>query len=198
MNAFEKGIMFGMANFTFTLPSGEKLYFRGKASADGKDFLQTEGGVFTVEPKMKPIEFEDTGESTLDDRVTGWEAKLKFTVSQETLELIQLAMAGAHAIKDASGTTLTGITDGPLGSSNRDRAMKIEIHPRQLPVEDKSMDITIYKAASTSGFERAYKNEQGKFYLEFNVYPRDEFDMSKPGNFFHIGPTDPNATVTAP
>lgn len=182
-----------MGNIELTLPNGEKLYFRGKASEDGKDFLQTEGGVFTVEPKMKPIEFEDTGESTLDDRITGWEAKLKLTVSQENLELIQLAMAGAHAIKDTAGAKVIGITDGPLGASNRDRAVKINIHPRALPADDKSMDITIYKAASTTGFERAYKNEQGKFDLEFNVYPRDGFDMSKPGNFFHVGPTDPNA-----
>ncbi|UOB21515.1 hypothetical protein [Macrococcus armenti] len=195
MNAFDKSIMFGMANIEMELQSGEKLYFRGKATDDGKDFLQTEGGVFTVEPKMKPIEFEDTGESTLDDRVTGWEAKLKLTVSQESLELIQLSMAGAHAIKDSEGSTLVGITDGPLGSSNRDRAIKMVIHPRDLDPSDKSKDIVIYKAASTSGFERAYKNEQGKFDLEFNVYPRDNFDMSKPGNFFHIGPTDPNATV---
>ncbi|MBZ4317545.1 hypothetical protein LAM21_24325, partial [Mycobacterium tuberculosis] len=81
----------GMANIEMELQNGEKLYFRGKATADGKDFLQTEGGVFTVEPKMTDIKFEDTGESNIDDRVVGWEAKLKLTVSQETLELIQLA-----------------------------------------------------------------------------------------------------------
>lgn len=195
VKTFEEGIMFGMANIEMELQNGEKLYFRGKASADGKDFLQTEGGVFTVEPKMTDIKFEDTGESNIDDRVVGWEAKLKLTVSQETLELIQLAMAGAHAIKDAGGTALVGITDGPLGSSNRARAVKMTIHPRILPAEDKSMDVVLYKAASTTGFERAYKNEQGKFDLEFNVYPREGFDMSKPGNFFHVGPVDPNAQV---
>ncbi|TDM50001.1 hypothetical protein ETI06_05875 [Macrococcoides goetzii] len=195
VKTFEEGIMFGMANIEMELQNGEKLYFRGKASADGKDFLQTEGGVFTVEPKMTDIKFEDTGESNIDDRVVGWEAKLKLTVSQETLELIQLAMAGAHAIKDTAGTALVGITDGPLGSSNRDRAVKMTIHPRALPADDKSMDVVLYKAASTTGFDRAYKNEQGKFDLEFNVYPRDDFDMSKPGNFFYIGPVDPNAAA---
>lgn len=195
VKTFEDGIMFGMANIEMELQNGEKLYFRGKASADGKDFLQTEGGVFTVEPKMTDIKFEDTGESNIDDRVVGWEAKLKLTVSQETLELIQLAMAGAHAIKDTAGTSLVGITDGPLGSSNRARAVKMTIHPRALPAEDKTMDVVLYKAASTTGFERAYKNEQGKFDLEFNVYPREGFDMSKPGNFFYIGPVDPNAQV---
>lgn len=187
MNAFDKSIMFGMANFKLTGTDSKVLNFDGKATGDGTSFLQTEGGVLTIEPKFKDIQFEDTGESDIDNRVVGWEVKVKMTVSQETLELIQLAMAGAHAIKDSGGSKLIGITDGPLGSSNRDRGVKMEIHPRQLPVEDKSMDIVIYKVASTSGFERAFKNEQGKFDLEFVAYPKDNFDMSQPNNFFQIG-----------
>lgn len=187
MNAFNKSIMFGMANFKLTGADGKSINFDGKATGDGTSFLQTEGGELTIEPKLTDIKFEDTGDSNIDDRVIGWEVKVKMTVSQETKELIQLAMAGAHAIKDSSTAKVIGITDGPLGSSNRDRGVKMEIHPRHLDTSDKSMDIVIFNVASTSGFTRAFKNEQGKFELEFTAYPKEDFDMSKPGNFFRIG-----------
>jgi hypothetical protein len=102
----------------------------------------------------------------------------------------------AETITDtAQPANVVGLMDGKIGSSMRAKAKKVTIHPRQLPASDKSMDITIYKAASIGGFTKSFANSQGNRTIELSMFPRDGFDANKPGNFYYVGPIDPNAVV---
>lgn len=188
------GIIYGMADVIITNPDGTTVSFDGKVTDNGTSFLQAEGAEFSFKPTFNDIKTADTGESNLDDRVSGYDLTVKLTATQEDLKLLEFALAGVSAIKDTGNTNTIGLTDAPLGASNRKRAGKVTIHPRERGA-DKSRDITIYKAAAKSDFTRAYKNQQGTFDIELQAYPRDGFDMSKPGNYFFMGATDPNAAV---
>ena len=86
---------------------------------------------------------------------------------------------------------MTGVTDAPLGASNRRRAKSMRIHPR-FAGTNHSRDINIYKVATNSDVERAFANEQGSFEMEFVAYARDNADANKPGNYFFTGEVDPN------
>lgn len=191
MSALDNFI-YGMADVIVERPDGTTISFDGKVTDDGTSFLQAEGAEFSFKPTFNDIKTADTGESNLDDRVSGFDVSLKLTVTQEDLKLLEFALAGVSAIKGTDNTKMIGLTDAPLGASNRKRAGKVTIHPRERGA-DKSRDITIYKAAPKSDFTRAYKNEQGTFDIELQAYPRDSFNMSAPGNYFFIGETDPNA-----
>lgn len=191
MTALDK-IIFGMADVKIELPGGKILNFDGKVASDGTSFLQAEGAEFRFEPQFADIKTADTGESNLDDRVVGYDAGVKLVLTQESADLYEAAMAGISAIKDTAATKTVGVTDAPLGASNRKRAAKVTIHPRQYG-DTKDFDITLYKAASKSGLTRKYGLEQGTYELDLQAYPRDGFDMNKPGNYFFMGPVDPNA-----
>lgn len=192
--AKEKFIPFGQANIT--LERGEeKINFHGKNTPEGdNEYLQVEGGKVTIEPEMEEIKFEDYGSSPYDHRVTGFKVSLSIVAGQETITIMKLAIAGTIDVKPSGEETATGVTDGPLGASNRERGMKATIHPRFVPASDKTKDFTIYNVASTGSYERPYGNEQGRIELEMECYPRDGADASKGGNFFYTGAVDPNGT----
>lgn len=186
-----KLVPFGMANITLEDDKGNKIYFRGKNTDEGNEYLQVSGGTLTLDPDFEEIKFEDFGKSPYDHYLVGYKGKLKIVAGQEDITMLKLAIAGATDITD-TGKGVTGVTDGPLGMSNRKRAYRINIHPRFLPESDKSKDITIYKAASTSGYTRPYGNSQGKVEIELAAYPRDNADATVGANFFFTGEIDPN------
>lgn len=124
------GIIYGMADVVVTLPNGEIVAFDGKVTDDGQHFLQAEGAEFSFKPTFNDIKTADTGESNLDDRVSGFDLSVKLTATQENLKLLEFALAGVSAIKSTDGSSTVGLTDAPLGASNRKRAGKVTIHPR--------------------------------------------------------------------
>lgn len=193
MSALDE-ITYGMSDITFEYPDGSTIVFDGKVTDDGKHFLQAEGAELSIKTTFNDIKTADTGESNLDDIVSGHEVTVKVTATQENFNLYKLAMAGVSEIKSTDSLTTVGLTDAALGTSNRKRAVKVTIHPRQYGAS-KKYDIVIYKAASKSDLNRTYKNEQGNYDIELQAYPRDGFDMSKPGNFYYMGEKDPNAVV---
>jgi len=84
--------------------------------------------------------------------------------------------------------------DAKIGTRLSKKAKKVTIHPRIMG-DDKSLDITIYKVVSNGDFTRGFGNEQGNIPVSMSMMPRDGMDASKPGNFFYVGPTDPNAVA---
>lgn len=193
-----KFIPFGQANITLGEGS-TAINFHGKNTPEGdNEYLQVEGGELQLEPDFEEIKFEDFGTSPYDHRLVGYKGTLKIVAGQETIDMLKLALAGTVEIADGDTGQASGVTDGPLGASNRKRAVRAIIHPRFLPASDKSKDFVLYAVASTGGYTRPYGNEQGKIELELQCYPRDGADASKGSNFFYTGAVDPNATATEP
>lgn len=182
-----ENIPFGLADITVEKADGTKISF------NGKDYLQVEGGEVTLTPSYSDISFADFGDSVYDQYIQGYTGAVNFTAGQQDLEVMQTAMSYLDTITDtANPETPVGLMDAKIGTSMRARAGKVTIHPRTMGT-DKSLDIVIYKMAATGEFTRSYANEQGKIPISYNMFPRDGFDVSKPGNFFYIGPKDPNA-----
>ncbi|MGE7650481.1 hypothetical protein ACQKM1_22300 [Peribacillus frigoritolerans] len=180
-------VPFGLADITVTTGSGEVVKF------DGKENLQVEGGEVSLSPSFSDIQFADFGESVYDRYITGYEGTVSFSAGQESIKVLQAAMSYLETITDtANPETAVGLMDAKIGTSMRSKAGKVTIHPRVMG-DDKSYDINIYKMAATGEFTRSYGNEQGNIPIEYSMFPRDGFDVSKPGNFFYIGPKDPNS-----
>ncbi|MCP3026603.1 hypothetical protein [Halobacillus sp. A5] len=158
---------------------------------DGKNEFQFEGGELTFTPILQDINVADFGESVYDQRITGYEGSVSMSAAQQTIENLKLAMSYVEEITDSSSGDATGLMDAKIGTSMRSKAQKIRIHPRVMG-DDDSMDIVVYKMASNGEFTRSFANEQGNIPIEFTMYPRDNMDASKPGNFFYVGPNDPN------
>lgn len=184
-------IPFGLADIIVTKPDGETIRF------DGVDELQAEGGEVVLTPELEGIVIADYGTGNYDERVVGYTGSVTIVAAQESLRVLELAIASAETITETVGGDVVGLMDAPIGSSMRKKAARVTIHPRHLPDTDKSQDITLYKAASTGDFTRAQANSQGNIPITMSMYPRDGMDPSKPGNFYYIGGTDPNPVVPA-
>lgn len=179
-------IPFGIA--TITVGEGpDALVF------DGVHEFQAEGGEITLTPQFEDIVVQDFGTGPFDKRIVGYEGQVTIVAAQESIDVLELALAATETITDTGSGEKSGIMDAPIGSSLRKKAKRVTIHPRNLPPENKEMDITIYKMASEGEFTRSNANEQGNVTITLSMLPRDGMDPSKPGNFFFFGGTDPNA-----
>jgi hypothetical protein len=180
-------IPFGLADITIG-DGVEAIKF------DGKDHFQAEGGEVTLTPIFQDITIADTGDAIFDKILTGYNGSFTFVAAQATIKTLQAALAASEVITDTATSTDVGLMDAKIGTSLRSKAKKVIIHPRIMG-EDKSLDITIYKMAADGDFTRSYANEQGNVSVSLTMFPRDDMDTSKPGNFFYIGPNDPNAVA---
>lgn len=181
-------IPFGLADITVTKSDGTTISF------NGKDYLQVEGGEVSLSPSYADISFADFGDSVYDQYIQGYTGTVTLTAGQQDIKVMQAAMSYLDSITDTAGGETVGLMDAKIGTSMRERAGKVTIHPRTMG-DDKSLDINIYKMAATGEFTRSYANEQGNIPITYNMFPRDGFDANKPGNFFYIGAKDPNAVT---
>ncbi|AYP68831.1 hypothetical protein BpsM61_00057 [Bacillus phage vB_BpsM-61] len=158
---------------------------------DGVEYFQAEGGELSIEPLLSEITFQDFGEGAYDDYINGFTPTLNLVVGQNDLKLMQKLFA-YHSEIVTEGGEVTGLTDERIGKSMRSKAVPVHIHPREMG-NDHSLDIHIYKMSGVGAYNRTYESAQGTFPVELKGYPRDGADPSKPGNYYYIGETDPNA-----
>lgn len=163
---------------------------------DGKNVtgsqLQAEGGNITIEPTFADITSVDFGEGPYDQYSTGVSVNVTIVALKESVETLKLAIASAQDVVDGAGGGVTGVTDAPVGQSNRAKGVPVTIHPRNAG-DIKDFDYNIYKMAPVESFERAFSLEQGTIQIQFMAYPRDGADATKGANFFYTGAVDPNA-----
>jgi hypothetical protein len=179
-------IPFGLSNITITDANDEVVKF------DGVEELQAEGGEVTISPELEDIVIADYGNTAYDQRVVGYTGTVTINAAQESIAVLQMALAASEAIVDSTSSDVVGVTDSAIGSSLRAKGKTVHIHPRNLPAELKDMDITIYKMVSNGEFTRTTGNTQSNITITLSMLPRDGMDPSKPGNFFYIGGQDPN------
>lgn len=182
-----KKIPFGPADFIIG-EEGSEVKF------DGKEKYQAEGGEIVITPQFVDVPIIDYGTGAYTKKLTGYEIRVNIMAAEEDMDTLQLAL-GSHvtAITDTDTTTVIGLADSPIGADTRDAAVPVRIHPRQLPVSDKSNDYYIYKMASVGEYTRSYSLEPGNVALQFEAYIRDDADPMKIGNYFYMGGVDPNS-----
>ena len=188
VRAGDDEIMFGLADIIIG-EGADIIKFDGK-NGDERSYLQVEGGSVSFEPTFEDIKFADYGDNPYDQRVIGFQVTVTVVAGQETIDMLKLAIGGTEEVK-GTDEAVTGVTDSPLGASNRKRGKAMRIHPR-FAGDDHSRDINIYKVATNSEVERAFGNEQGSFEMTFVAYARDGADANKAGNYFYTGVKDPN------
>lgn len=154
---------------------------------DGIDELQAEGGEVSFTPILEDVNIADYGNGVYDQRIVGYEGSVTINAAQESLRVLQLALAGTETITDAGSAAVVGITDAAMGSSLRAKGKPVSIHPRNLPKSNKERDINIYKMVASGDFTRTSGNSQGTVTITLTMLPKDGMDPSKPGNFFYIG-----------
>ncbi|MEK4754794.1 hypothetical protein MKX72_20035 [Priestia sp. FSL R5-0597] len=182
--------MFGQANIKFThIKSGKVLNF------NGKEYLQAEGGEYTLTPSYYDEQWADSAENVVEKWLTGQEGAVKVVIGQYSPSLMQMALNAVQTITDTTSGDVVGFTDAPIGSKASDNAYKVEVHPRILPESDKSQDITFYRVIADSEFTRAFANEINQIEINFSMIPREGADFSKGGNYYFTGPQDPNAVT---
>lgn len=186
-----KQIPFGPATIIINEGKEDEIRFDGKIGEEGSE-LQAEGGSITITPTFADITSIDYGANAFDHYSTGVTVTVSVIALHESARLLKLAIANTTDIVDAETGEVSGVADAPIGQSNRDRAVSIRIHPRNMG-SDKSLDYFVYKAAPMEAFERPFSLEQGSVTLNFQAYPRDGADPTKEGNFFYTGAVDPNA-----
>lgn len=175
---------FGMADFIIDEGLPTEIRFDGRLCSDNS-YLQADGGEISLEPETEDIVLKDFSEKNYDYVITGWDGKVTINASAYTLKLMSALFTGTYTGVDKEGN-IQWITDAPIGSSMRENAHSIRIHPRQMG-DDRSEDIFIYKAVNTSGFDREFDNEQASHEIELAILPKDCADASKPNNYFFIG-----------
>lgn len=184
-------IPFGPADII--IGTGENaIKFDGKNGTGSQ--LQAEGGSINIEPTFADITSIDFGESPYDQYSTGYSVSVTIVALKESVETLKLAIASTMDVVDGAGGNVTGVTDAPVGQSNRERGVPVTIHPRNAG-DVKDFDYTVYKMAPTESFERSFSLEQGTIEIQFTAYPRDGADASKGSNFFYTGAVDPNASA---
>lgn len=161
-------------------------------SFNGVDQLQADGGEVQLQPQWTDISVIDFGSAPIDRRLTGYQGHCQIVAAQESLKILLLALAGTEPITDTESGDAIGLTDSAIGTSLRSKGQKVVIHPRQLASDDHSLDITLYKAAADGDFTKQWNAAQTNRQISLNIMPRDNFDPTKIGNYFYIGPTDPN------
>ncbi|WP_028983333.1 hypothetical protein [Sporolactobacillus terrae] len=186
-------------DLTQSIPFGPSTVTVGEGtdaiSFDGKKYLQAAGGEVQFQPQWADITSIDFGSSPLDRRLTGYQGHVQVTAAQEDLKILGLALAGTEPITSTDGGETVGLMDSKIGTSLRSKGKKVTIHPRQLPDDDHSLDIVLYKVAADGDFQKQWDQNQSNRQITLNMMPRDGFDPTKPGNYFYIGPNDPNAVT---
>ena len=115
--------------------------------------------------------------------------------AQESLRVLNLAIAASEPIIDSTSTEQVGMTDMAIGASLRSKAKKVTIHPGHLPLEDKDHDVTFYKMIADGEYSADRGNEQSNIPINLTALPRDGMNPATAGNYYYVGGVDPNATA---
>jgi len=156
---------------------------------DDIDLGLTKGGVeveFTTE--VADITADQYGDSILNQYIKGRGVKVKVPMAENNLTKFAAIFPAATLVTNGTNKKLV-FRDG-VGTSLRDLASTLVLHPKNKAANDKSRDFTVLLAMCKGDMSFAYKHDdQRVFMLEFTGY-----NDLETGELFVMG--DP--AVTAP
>ena len=149
----------------------------------GQPLGLTKGGVdveFVTETKK--IEVDQFGKTPVNEFIMGRMVKVKIPLAETDVDAMHRVLSAVGSTLDPGVTTGTApnqvttgkfvtITDA-VGTSLRASAQQLVLHPKILPLNDKSEDLIIPIANTPGSFTFSYKVEDERvFTLEFTGYP---------------------------
>lgn len=145
------------------------------------DIDLTHGGVtLNVVPMLQPLHADQYGQGPLDHRITGWDVKVIVPLTQTDYDSIKGVAVFLEETESGK------LKDRPIGTSMRESALELTLHPLEDPSGDS--DVVLYKAAPITAMEMSYGYDNQRVYnVEFAAYPKDNADPAEAGNFFEIG-----------
>ncbi|UNC92710.1 hypothetical protein [Candidatus Contubernalis alkaliaceticus] len=143
--------------------------------------VQGDAAVLTVEPMTEAVDLYTMPH--FDQLLVGWNVQLKIVLESESYEQIEAALPFINKYSAGSDNWLE---DGKLFQRARDKALEITVHPADLPADNKTYDVTIFKAIATGTYERKYGKEVSKYEITFQALAKT-LDYTEAGNFFQIG-----------
>lgn len=155
------------------------------------EIAQTKGGVeATIEPLLKEIKIDQYGESAYDDRIVGWNVRVSVPILETDYATLKQTLLYLGEIGVEPGAVK--LADRKLGTSMRELAQQLVVHPLENDPANLTDDITLYLAAPVNSISLGYNYENERVVqVEFKAYPKEGADPTNPDNYFCIG--DPAA-----
>lgn len=141
---------------------------------DGASLGYTKGGVdVTITTSKRKVTVDQFGESEINEYITGRSVTVKCPLAETDLAMLTSVIPGAVLLTDATVSTKKKIeVPTSVGTSLRDLAAKLVLHPTHLGSTAKNEDFTVPLAAPSGDIEFAYKHDEERIYMvEFVGYP---------------------------
>lgn len=142
-------------------------------SFNGTDLGLTKGGVeveFATE--VSNVTADQLGDTIINQYVKGRSVKVKVPLAENDIQKLAAAFPGVDLVTDGVDPTLEKlIVNSAVGTSLRDLAGPLVLHPQERDAADKSRDLTVPLAMAKGDMSFAFKHdEQRVFMLEFEGY----------------------------
>lgn len=141
------------------------------ASFGGVDLGLTKGGVeveFATE--VAPVTADQFGDSIINQYIKGRSVKVKVPLAENDISKFAAVFPAATLVTAAGGAKKLVFSDG-VGTSLRELADVLVLHPKGVATNDKSKDFNVPLAMAKGDMSFAYKHDdQRVFMLEFEGY----------------------------
>lgn len=149
------------------------------ATFNASDLGLTKGGVeveFATE--VSDITADQFGDSVINQVIKGRMVKAKVPLAENDLDRFATVFPGVTLVDDVANSIKKLVFNTAVGTSLRDNAAELILHPQHLDAADKSRDVTIPLAMAKGDMQFAFKvDEQRVYTLEFVGYPDLDTDV---------------------
>lgn len=155
------------------------------------DLGYTKGGVeVEVTTAKKKIMVDQFGETEVNEYIQGRSIVVRVPLAETDIELLASVLPGSTLVTDGSDPTKKKISvPSGVGTSLRDLAGSLVLHPYDQPVSYKDEDVTIPLAAPSGDLSYSFRHDEERIYaVEFYGYVDDAT-----GLIYEIGDTTATA-----
>lgn len=142
-----------------------------KLTYGGEDLGHTSGGCeFAYEPEYTDVVVDLYGNTPVDKSLTGEVVRVTVPLAEITVDQLKHAVPTGKVVEGTEAGTKRIEIGSQAGKRISENAKELVLHPTFLPADDKSLDITLHKAAITSEVTLPFrKDEQSVIEVEFTA-----------------------------
>lgn len=174
-----------------TTPNVENVKLGAANAKWGVDDLgYTKGGIdVAISVASKEVTVDQFGPQAINEYIQGRGVQVTLPLAESDLDKLALAIPGAVLTGSAGGKRKLVVKNG-AGTSLRDLARTLVLHPTGVPENQKNDDFIVFLAAPVGDIEFSYSYEDERVYsVTFKGYPDTDAD----GELFAFG--DDTATA---
>lgn len=138
-------------------------------SFGGVDLGLTKGGVeVTFGTEVTPIVADQFGDTAINQVIKGRSVKVKVPLAERDLTKLAAVIPGSALV---GTTTKKLVIDAAVGTSLRELADELILHPKDIAVGDKSKDVTVPLAMAKGDMQFSFKSDDQRVYaVEFEGF----------------------------